>query len=85
MEKKYEAVAVRKDDPTGGARQVWGYSLAEAMEWINRHDTRHGGRHLYQVTESVLTDDGWTRTAQRFFTTYGVEITESDYATRVRS
>ena len=82
--KKYQVTAVRKDDPTGGARQVWGYSLVEALTWIARHEERHGGRHLYQVTESVNTGEGWCRVGQTFFTTYGVQITEADFATRVR-
>lgn len=87
MEKKYEVTAVRKDDPNSGTRHTWGNSLAEAMEWINRHDTRHGGRHLYQVTTLLKTEteSGWQQVEQRFFTTYKVEITESDFATRVRS
>ena len=84
MKTRYLVSAVRKDYPQGGARQAWAYSLVEAHTWVARHDERHGGRHLYTITEQRLTGDGWTTVAQNFYTSKGVSIAEQDYATRVR-
>ena len=83
MKTVYEVSARRKDSPQELGQTVWAYGYSDAMQWIERHEARHGGRHIYQVKTRTRGDE-WAITAEQFFTTNGVEITEAQFVQAVK-
>jgi hypothetical protein len=76
--------ARRKDNPQEIGRTVWGKGFSDAMRWIERHEARHGGGHIYQVKTRTLVGNEWQITGESFFTTNGVEITEAQFVQAVK-
>ena len=84
MKTEYLVTARRKDSPEELGQTVWGFAFSHAMQWIERHEARHGGQHLYQVKTRTLVGNEWQVTAEQFFTTNGAEITEAQFVQAVK-